>query len=197
MRCIPSSVYALRNCIIASDALHKSLHCWDMINAENFNSGTVLKQNKSSLVCLFVCCLLLTKYECSTPSPFPILQISKYRAWVKSSHAEMLWLVSFESGKIVHHMSEGSFGLWLIPHVENNLSRNCLRGDESFGNKMRQLARDEYCKHPVCWIDTWWENWAEYVWKNYYSANETLSDYCFPVWNLIMYLGNMKNTCEC
>jgi len=40
-------VYDVRNLVIASDALHKSLHSWDMINAEKFSSGTLLKHRKS------------------------------------------------------------------------------------------------------------------------------------------------------
>lgn len=73
------------------------------------------------------------------------------------------------------------------------------RGHESFGKKMRQLAREEYFKHPGCWIDTWRENSAEYVWSNYYSANENLSDDCYPSlksdnvsWKAEEHLGVLK-----
>lgn len=52
----------MRNFVIASDVLHKSLHSWDMINAEKFNFGAVLKQKKSvNFILLFG--FLLMKYE--------------------------------------------------------------------------------------------------------------------------------------
>lgn len=65
MKGIISCVYDVRNLVIASDALHKSLHSCDMINAEKFNSGTVLKHRKSTdcIKILLPFGLLLIKYE--------------------------------------------------------------------------------------------------------------------------------------
>lgn len=99
----------------------------------------------------------------------------------RASKLECFGLCPLSRVEIVNNMAEATFGLWLIPHVENYLLKNCLReGMSLFWKKMRELAREEYFQHPVCLVDTWWENSAEYVWKNYYSANETLSEGCYP-----------------
>lgn len=118
----------------------------------------------------------------------------------RASRLECLGLCPLSQVEIVNHMAEASFGLWLIPHVENYLSKNSLReGMSLFWKKMRLLAREEYFQHPVCLVDTWWENSAEYVWKNYYSANETLPEGCYPSlksdnvsWKDEKHLGGLK-----
>lgn len=69
-RCIMSCVYDMRNLVIASDSLHKSSHSWDRMNAEKFNSGTVLKRNqqyRNPLLCYFLAVCLWNMNDAPPP----------------------------------------------------------------------------------------------------------------------------------